>query len=75
MSALLKDYDPKVLARAARARARSIDRQVAISGACCCAWPVVQYRNQHGHDGGCPAVDVWLRFRDEDKAAREDAGL
>lgn len=33
--------------------------------ACTCEWPVVVFRNMHGHGPGCPAVALWERHRQE----------
>jgi hypothetical protein len=66
-------YNNKDLARAKRVRERKLEHLKAIVEACTCCWPVVVYRNLHGHGQGCPAIVVWQKARDAREEARTDA--
>jgi hypothetical protein len=66
-------YNEKDLARAKRARERKLERLKVIVEACNCCWPIIAYRNLHGHGEGCPAIAIWQRLRDEREEARDDA--
>jgi hypothetical protein len=52
------------------ARARKVERLTALYGACRCEWPLVNYRNCHGHGKTvagepCPAIAIWEAQRAE----------
>lgn len=66
----MKQYTEKELARAKRVRGERIARLTAMYGACTCMWPLVNNRNRHGHGDGCPAIELWQKFKDEDDDAR-----
>lgn len=61
---------------AARARAAELKRKQEVYAACACLYPLVAYRNGHGHgktvDGApCPAIEVIERHKEEREAAAE----
>lgn len=68
----MKQHSEKDLARAKRIRGIRLARKTAMYGACTCMWPIISYRNQHGHDGDCPAVELWKKFKEEDADARAE---
>lgn len=60
---------------AQKKRERNLQRATELLTSCKCEFPLVSYRNQHGHgtmiDGNpCPAIAVWARHREEDHEAK-----
>lgn len=70
----MAEYSERDLARAKRARERKLEQMKALVETCTCCWPIVTYRNLHGHDSKCPYVELWQKWRDEAEEARDDAG-
>jgi len=68
----VKQPTEKELARAKRVREKRLARTTAMYQACTCMWPIVNYRNRHGHGDGCPAIELWQKFKDEDDDVREE---
>lgn len=74
-SGTMKQHSEKDLARAKRVREKHIARMTALYGACTCMYPLRKLRNPHGHEEGCPAIELWQKFRDEDADARAELDL
>ena len=68
----MKQHSDKDLARAKRVRGIRLARITAMYQACTCMWPTINYRNRHGHDDGCPAIELWKKFKEEDEDARAE---
>lgn len=64
--------DPQRIARAKRIRDKELANTKAIYDLCACLWPLVRYRNGHGHSDDCPAVAEIQRQADERAALREE---
>lgn len=62
---LNRDYTSLQLAQARVKRENTLARLTEEYAACCCAYPIVSYRNVHGHDGGCPAAALKMKWREE----------
>ncbi|MGB8273713.1 MAG: hypothetical protein WCF16_00405 [Alphaproteobacteria bacterium] len=62
----------KDLARAKRVRERKLERFQAMVAACNCCWPIINYRNRHGHSDDCPYVTLWQKLHDDAQEVRDD---
>lgn len=65
--------DPARLARAKSIRERKLANFTAVYALCTCLYPLVRYRNGHGHSGDCPAIAEINRQADARAALLEEA--
>lgn len=68
-----KNYDSKQLERAKRIRQLKLERLQKLVEVCNCCWPLVRYKNLHGHSDDCPYVELWSKWREEKQEALDDA--
>lgn len=55
---LSRIYPATDLTSARQVRQLRAQRATLVAETCVCAWPLVRFRNGHGHDSRCPAASI-----------------